>query len=326
MGSAAFLNEAVNQLAEAYLQRKQAEQDTRIPLDDYAQVLQQTRMVIADHNVFGVDLNPVSVELAEVSLWLNCIHGSSQVPWFGYQLFAGNSLIGARRQVYGAERLENNRGGELWYKTAPLRLEPINPQREPHQIYHFLLPDPGMADYKDKVAKSLAPDKFETIKKWRKEFTKPFANDDIDTLQHYSQKIDELWEEHTRQLARDRNQTEDDLPIWGQPNSDSPNRTSTWEKDRIRAEGIFNRNAKTASAYRRLKMVMDYWCALWFWPIDQADLLPDRDTFLMEVGLLLTGNVLDTLKWTPESRQKQAEFKLYIPLHAQQVGAAPVLV
>ena len=31
-----------------------------------------------------------------------------------------------------------------------------------------------------------------------------------------------------------------------------------------------------------------------FWPIDKAELLPDRDTFIMEIGLLLTGNVLDT--------------------------------
>ena len=109
MGSAAFLNEAVNQLADAYLERKQAELGKRIPHDDYPQELQKVRMVIADRNVFGVDLNPVAVELAEVSLWLNAIYGEAdvqgrplpaRVPWFGYQLFAGNSLIGARAQVY----------------------------------------------------------------------------------------------------------------------------------------------------------------------------------------------------------------------------------
>jgi len=30
------------------------------------------------------------------------------------------------------------------------------------------------------------------------------------------------------------------------------------------------------------------------------------------------------LKWTPKSRQKSTEFKLYIQLQTQQVGAAPV--
>ncbi len=71
MGSAAFLNEAVSQLAEAYLSAKQRERNERIPHDEYAFELQRVKMFIADDNVFGVDLNPVAVELAEVSLWLN---------------------------------------------------------------------------------------------------------------------------------------------------------------------------------------------------------------------------------------------------------------
>ena len=36
---------------------------------------------------------------------------------------------------------------------------------------------------------------------------------------------------------------------------------------------------------------MDYWCALWFWPIHDAHRLPDRDEFLNEVSLVLTGSV-----------------------------------
>lgn len=48
-------------------------------------------MYIADSNVFGVDLNPIAVELAEVSLWLNAIFKGSHVPWFGLQLYNGNS-------------------------------------------------------------------------------------------------------------------------------------------------------------------------------------------------------------------------------------------
>src|SRR5690606_7361973 len=95
MGSAAFLNEAVNQLSEAYLTRKQQELGQRIPHEDYQQELQRVKMHIADHNVYGVDLNPIAVELAEVSLWLNALSGGHNVPWFGYQLFPGNSLIGA---------------------------------------------------------------------------------------------------------------------------------------------------------------------------------------------------------------------------------------
>ena len=54
---------------------------------------------------------------------------------------------------------------------------------------------------------------------------------------------------------------------------------------------MFSEGTQTASPYRRLKLVMDYWCALWFWPIRAAASLPSRDEFLNEVALVLTGNI-----------------------------------
>lgn len=110
MGSAAFLNEAINQLAEAYLTKKQEELGETISYDKRFEELQKVKMFIADRNVYGCDLNPVAVELAEVSLWLNTIYKGAYVPWFGTQLVNGNSLIGARRQVYSQSALETGNG------------------------------------------------------------------------------------------------------------------------------------------------------------------------------------------------------------------------
>ena len=124
MGSAAFLNEAVNQLAELYLERKQKERGKRIPHEQYPDELQRTKRFITDRNVYGVDLNPVAVELAEVSLWLNSIHRDGHVPWFGYQLACGNSLVGARRQVYPKKRLQGRTKADLWFNGAPKRVAP----------------------------------------------------------------------------------------------------------------------------------------------------------------------------------------------------------
>ena len=73
MGSAAFLNEVVNQLAQAYLEKRQKETGKSIPNENFVIELQKVKMRLSDQNVFGVDLNPVAVELAEVSLWLNSI-------------------------------------------------------------------------------------------------------------------------------------------------------------------------------------------------------------------------------------------------------------
>lgn len=302
MGSAAFLNEAVNQLAEAYLERKQEEEKKRIPHDQYALELQKTRMFIADRNVFGVDLNPVATELAEVSLWLNAIYGeqpkpgeapkAARVPWFGYQLFAGNSLVGARRQVYDQKLLSPGKGETKWYETEPRRLDPMQPDRKETEVYHFLLPDEGMANYTDKVAKSLYPEDFARIKAWRKEFTKPLAASEIKRLQQLSKAIDNLWAEHTRLMKEDRERTEDPLVLW--PDEAGPAKLlSRAEKEKLRKQHVLNEDADIATPYRRLKLVMDYWCALWFWPITESASLPSRDQWWLEIGAILEGNIVD---------------------------------
>lgn len=97
MGSATFLNEAINQLADLYLTRREKERiavegpQAAIPAERRQAELQRVKMFIADRNIYGIDLNPVAVELGEVSLWLNTICEGSFVPWFGTQLQCGNS-------------------------------------------------------------------------------------------------------------------------------------------------------------------------------------------------------------------------------------------
>ncbi|ULR90334.1 Eco57I restriction-modification methylase domain-containing protein [Comamonas sp. B21-038] len=315
MGSAAFLNEAVNQLAEAYLERKQAELKQRIPHDKYAQELQKVRMYLADRNVFGVDLNPVAVELAEVSLWLNAIYGEEEngqplparVPWFGYQLFAGNSLIGARHQVYNAAALKKG-AKPAWHEESPRRVTASAPRRA-DEIWHFLLPDPGMANYGDKDAKKLYSADFGRLKTWRKAFCAPLAAHEVARLQQLSQCVQKLWEEHTKALARDRALTEDAVAVWPETvqalqaksassadtagANSSQKRISRAEKEHIRQQGLLNEDGDLATPFRRLKLVMDYWCALWFWPITRSEELPTREQWWMEVGAILEGNVVD---------------------------------
>ena len=158
-------------------------------------------------------------------------------------------------------------------------------------VYHFLLPDPGMAAYADKAAKALEPEHFARIREWRKHFFRPFADEQIAELEALSDCVDDLWALHAEQLARDRRETEDTLPVWGRRAAGDERRTANTWKDRIRAQGVFGADTRTVGPYRRLKLVMDYWCALWFWPIRAAGRMPDRDEFLNEVTLVLTGSV-----------------------------------
>lgn len=297
VGSAAFLNEAVNQLADAYLQRKQKETGETIPHDDYTQERQKVKMHLADNNVFGVDLNPTAVELAEISLWLNTIYEGAYVPWFGLQLANGNSLIGARRETYSTHLLlsTKGKGGKKarWPEEAPTSIfkdftphtSPFTPPvREADSVYHWLLGDPGMSKYEDKVIKSLAKPKLDQIKDWRNGFVAPFAEDEIDELKSLSNAADTLFQRHYEATQKLRIETTDTVRVWGQEKPESTKRpTTTHEKDKKWATDIKH----PYSPYSRLKLAMDYWCALWFWPIEKADLLPTRQQFLTEIGVLL---------------------------------------
>ena len=323
LGSGAFANEAVNQLAEAYLDRKQRETGRIIPHDQYATEKQKVKMFIADHNVFGVDLNPVAVELAEISLWLNTIFDGAYVPWFGMQLVAGNSLIGARRQVFPASRVIKQERGQpsfldLVPDRRPLKVEQAGDKLTSGDIFHFLLPDSGMADYTDKVVKQLAPTEMEHIKKWRKKFIQPFDDGEVTTLVRYSQTIEKLWRKHVEQQQRIRERTSDIVPVFGQEETMKPTAwTSTQDKDKILQQELLSENVRNSSPYRRLKLVMDYWCALWFWPIEKAHLLPTRDEFLMDLSLIIEGDVYEPqaqagsqLMMFAETAPKEEQLKL----------------
>jgi len=321
MGSAAFLNEAINQLSETYLHQKQIETGEKISHNEYTQELQKVKMHIADNNVYGVDLNPTAVELAEISLWLNALAGSF-VPWFGFQLENGNSLIGARREVYEIHQLTAEKKALIWYEDAPKRLHPKSlwlakkrddskpvqakfdmfekPKQQTldlddtksagrnkdSQVYHFLLGDKAMASYTDKVVKSLKKDEIASIEKWRKEFIKPHAKSEIDKLLRLSLAIDKLWQEQARHLYDMKKKTTDTLHVWGQPKAQS-RETNIEYKDTVFLQEKLSADVKSSSPYMRLKTVMDYWCSLWFWPIDKAQFLPTREQFLNDISLLV---------------------------------------
>ena len=305
MGSAAFLNEAISQLAEAYLEKKQEETGEQITYDKRQAELQRVKMFIADRNVYGVDLNPIAVELAEVSLWLNTIYKGAHVPWFGTQLACGNSLIGARRQVYNAMKLKKG----TWYNDEPEKV-PEDWVTERHKtrkvykrkrsggsyIYHFLLGNPGMANYTDKVIKELEPENIKRIKAWQKEFCAKYTDDDIEVLNKLSEIIDDLWMRtiYARQKVEQR--TEDSLSVFGHDEGAYKEHLTIREKDAIYKNIYKSEGGNNASPYARLKAAMDYWCALWFWPIDQTNLLPSRQQFFMELSLILEGGISATVK------------------------------
>lgn len=108
MGSGAFLVEAVDQLADAYLSRKQKELGETLPPERYHLEKQKVKAHIAAHRCYGVDLNPMAARLAEVSLWLATMHEGEAPPFFGARLAVGNSLVGARLATWSPSDLDTD--------------------------------------------------------------------------------------------------------------------------------------------------------------------------------------------------------------------------
>lgn len=297
MGSAAFLNEAINQLSEAYIERKEKELGKNISYDKRWEEIQKVKMYIADNNVYGIDLNPTAVELAEVSLWLNTIYPGGYVPWFNTQLVNGNSLIGARKQCYNISKIKDGVvKADRWYNYAPDRV-PIGEKRQPKtQIYHFLLGDPGMCDYNDKVIKELEKDNIQIIKNWRTKFCDTYSDENINTLLSLSSTIDKLFDQQVKLRKEVEEKTVDYLPIFDRDDNREISHTTIREKDEIFKKVYKSEHMENAGPYARLKFAMDYWCALWFWPIDKADMLPSRDEFLSELSFILDGGIYAVTK------------------------------
>lgn len=325
MGSATFLNETINQLATMYLNRREKErvaeegQKAAIPAERRQAELQKVKMYIADHNIYGIDLNPVAVELGEVSLWLNTICEGSFVPWFGTQLQCGNSLIGGRRVGYLESDLASTTKNRHWYEVEPKRIGFDRSSSSVKRVYQFLTGDPDMCKYDDKTVKSIESEHLETIKAWKKNFAKkPYSQTEIGLMRSLSKTIDELWRGQIKARRQLEKATQDDLIIYGFDANVSKKTAKTLENQQKHGQGSLgieseyfrgnnltirekdemlriayhSEKAENASEYARLKLAMDYWCSLWFWPIDKADLLPTRSQYLTEMSLILTGEVL----------------------------------
>jgi hypothetical protein len=271
LGSGAFLNEAIDQTAALYLRLREEETGDRLEPEERALALQRVKAYIALHNCYGVDLNETAVELAEVSIWLNVMHQGLQAPWFGLHLVRGNSLIGAGRRLYPAHALAK---GE-WLKTAPVD-HPFSSGPIPSgHVHHFLLPAAGWgAVAAEKEAKELAPEHAKQLATWRRQLQKSPSDrktaghkqSQTQRLQALSARAEYLWDLVIKRLRISEREISRPIKVWGAENL--PHAKETIPRDQI-VEDL----TTPGTPYWRLKTVMDAWCALWFWPLDKADLL-----------------------------------------------------
>ena len=96
MGSGAFLVEACRQLADALVESWRAHDAVpEIPPDEDEVIF--ARRLVAQRCLYGVDRNPVAVDLAKLSLWLATLAKDHPLTFLDHALRHGDSLVGLTR-------------------------------------------------------------------------------------------------------------------------------------------------------------------------------------------------------------------------------------
>jgi hypothetical protein len=302
MGAAAFQNEVINQLAVLYLELKETEEvrrgRKRIVPGNYTDELQKVKAYIAANNVYGVDLNPTAVELGKLSLWLNCMHRNMETPFFAHRLGVGNAVVGCWMKVYDQKdvNVEYPAGtapgrnakpiAKAWWTKAPKRINWLksgNLNRQPHQYYHFLLPDDNMlasagiglikSEFTDAQKKAVAD--------WNAEMKKPLNADECKKLEKICKVIDTLLVEHSKQIQGIIKDTTSIYKVYGTDEQQTALKGYN-EKEHLTR----SLNARNSPFYK-LRTVMDYWCSLWFWDAREVADLPTREQWYNEVENIL---------------------------------------
>ncbi|MCW5318876.1 hypothetical protein GTQ43_36090 [Nostoc sp. KVJ3] len=296
MGSGAFLNEAANQLAQKYLELKQKQLNQLIEPADFPDELRRVRHYITTRNLYGVDLNPTAVELGTLSLWLNSMHRAKLIhedgreewvrgatPWFGLRLRAGNSLIGARRAVWTKAQLL----AEVHLKSGNEAVEPrqLQPgeQRGKNEVYHYLVFDPDMVPTAgDALVKQFHPQEVQQAEDWlRKEVKSKWTEVEVNLALAVSDLIDQ----HEQQYAKERlaalEKTACPGSVWPQPPA------TEFGPSLALQEEVKAKLESTSGSFQRLKLLMDSWCALFFWSMYEVEALPRREDYLEAAQILL---------------------------------------
>ena len=307
MGSGAFLNAVVDELsarmAKEYEKRAKIKREYELekltqkgkPQEEIRGLLPKVESLqwyerkakdyLMKNSVYGVDLNPTAVELAKVSLWLNCLHEDGNLPFLDLKLRLGNSLVGAWVDRFFVEGLNLPK----WFFPSP---EAINP----HLTEDFL------GNKKNKFITDEA--EIARLKGIQNQYKELAA--DPGTLQELTalhMQVDKLYAEH--------------IDLREQYQGKIREAESADEKDRLAKEYLGK-----SVAYNQLRFAMDLWCSLWFWPHSRLKDIPNAKSFLQGLKWALTeeigyGHALNEqiekfgIKWLKVAREVSLEQKFF---------------
>lgn len=134
MGSGHFLVRATQYLAEEIATNPYTGDPDADQLQEDESVLTYWKRRVVESCIYGVDLNPMAVELAKLALWLETVSADAPLSFLDHHLRPGNSLIGARvaelGALPGAMELQQNVFKQQVEQQLPVLLAPLVRIRE----------------------------------------------------------------------------------------------------------------------------------------------------------------------------------------------------
>ena len=121
MGSGAFLVEACRQLGDALIEAWRAHKAApELPAGEDEVIA--ARRLIAQRCLYGVDRNPMAVDLAKVSLWLATLAKEHALTFVDHALRHGDSLVGlSQRQIEAFHWDASSKYSQQGFETIPVR-------------------------------------------------------------------------------------------------------------------------------------------------------------------------------------------------------------
>lgn len=226
------------------------------------------------------------------------MHRNMETPFFAHRLGTGNAVVGCWLKTYkeedviveypieGTTKQRQTPIPKAWWAKEPKRVKwdsKGNLTRKENEYYHFLLPDDNMLSSANiKLIKDeLSTAQKSAVTQWKKEMKQPLTRDECKRLGKICIVIDALLEEHYLQIKSIIKETTSTYLVYGQL---SPQITiKGYDEKELLAE---SRNARSAPFYK-LRMVMDYWCSLWFWDARKVADLPTRQEWYNEIENIL---------------------------------------
>ncbi len=293
VGSGGFLIAATRYLAKHLLDAKVKERhlDVRGKKQVSARDLQQCKREIVEQCLYGVDINPLSIQLCRTALYLECLMEGEPLPFLHHHLKSGNSLIGAefqsRHEVAWQPGFEFSTLFDIPFEQIDID-KSLWQAWDDSQIAYGKNPNADhlqhlFSQQKAKLAlekRGLLVEQWQTWAINKQQTVNRFlqhvktAHEAFEEIQKDAEVIDRLDDRNKDRLALLPDMDPVLIEAYDMPMDESLERKRKKALITELGKKIYADRVSHQRAYLRLKALGDLNTALWYWPLDQYQHYP----------------------------------------------------